>query len=100
MRAERCGDIGEEHLHDAFDRVEARGPATEFARGVDGDRLARAIDQFWDVPQRLIEAMSAYPFPGNVRELENLIKRIVVLESEEQVVAELTRPRASRVSTS
>jgi DNA-binding NtrC family response regulator len=44
--------------------------------------------------QRLIDAMKHYAFPGNVRELENLIKRIVVLESEEQVVAELTRPRS------
>ncbi|MFO0691465.1 MAG: sigma-54 dependent transcriptional regulator [Myxococcota bacterium] len=46
--------------------------------------------------QRLIEAMRQYPFPGNVRELENLIKRIVVLESEEQVLTELTRPRVTR----
>jgi len=46
--------------------------------------------------QRLIEAMKQYAFPGNVRELENMIKRIVVLESEDQVLAEILRPRVSR----
>ena len=46
--------------------------------------------------QRLIEAMNAYEFPGNVRELENMIKRYVVLESEESILAELVKPRAMR----
>ncbi|MEM9173927.1 MAG: sigma-54 dependent transcriptional regulator [Myxococcota bacterium] len=46
--------------------------------------------------QRLIEAFNAYDFPGNVRELENMIKRVVVLESEESILSELRRPRADR----
>lgn len=46
--------------------------------------------------QRLIEAMNAYPFPGNVRELENMIKRVVVLESEDSILSEITRVRTSR----
>ena len=41
--------------------------------------------------ERLLRALERYAFPGNVRELENLIKRIVVLESEDTVLAELLR---------
>ena len=46
--------------------------------------------------QQLIEAMNQYDFPGNVRELENMIKRIVVLEREESVLSDLQRPRSNR----
>lgn len=46
--------------------------------------------------QRLIEAFNVYEFPGNVRELENMMKRVVVLESEESILAELARPRGDR----
>ena len=41
------------------------------------------------------EAIKHYPFPGNVRELENMIKRIVVLESEEPGAARSRRGRGS-----
>ena len=49
---------------------------------------------------RLLRALERHPFPGNVRELENLLKRIVVLGSEEPVLRVLLadespgRPRA------
>jgi two-component system response regulator AtoC len=46
--------------------------------------------------QRMIAGLADYGFPGNVRELENMIKRIVVLENEEGVLAEVERPQSSR----
>jgi two-component system response regulator AtoC len=37
----------------------------------------------------LLEELQRYPFPGNVRELENMMKRVVVLEAEEPILREL-----------
>jgi two-component system response regulator AtoC len=38
---------------------------------------------------RLLRGLERHAFPGNVRELENLLKRIVVLGSEDRVLREL-----------
>jgi len=55
-------------------------------------RYARTYDKPEVHPsKRLVELMDRYPFPGNVRELENMIKRMIVLESEESICAELER---------
>ena len=39
----------------------------------------------------LLEALLGYPWPGNIRELENMMKRYVVLQEESLVLGELVR---------
>jgi two-component system, NtrC family, response regulator AtoC len=46
----------------------------------------------------LQEALLAYDWPGNIRELENMMKRLVVLQDEAHVLTELGRARAPRAS--
>jgi DNA-binding NtrC family response regulator len=49
-----------------------------------------------ELSPRLVEGFESYGFPGNVRELENMIKRVVVLENEDSILAELAKPKTSR----
>jgi len=51
---------------------------------------ARYERPFRSLSPALEKAFEAYAFPGNVRELENLIKRVVILESEESVLASVS----------
>jgi DNA-binding NtrC family response regulator len=43
------------------------------------------------VSPRLVEACENYPWPGNIRELENFVKRFLVLGDEATAIAELQR---------
>ncbi|MEE3328552.1 MAG: sigma-54 dependent transcriptional regulator [Myxococcota bacterium] len=51
-----------------------------------GDQYRRPMSA---VSDRLMTLMASYSFPGNVRELENMIKRVIVLESEASILSEL-----------
>jgi two-component system response regulator AtoC len=42
----------------------------------------------------LLEALVNYPWPGNIRELENMMKRFVVLQDSSLILAELQRGRS------
>jgi two-component system response regulator AtoC len=43
--------------------------------------------------QLLLDTLEGYAWPGNIRELENTMKRFVVLQDERMILTELTRPR-------
>ena len=50
--------------------------------------------------EHLMEAAVRYPWPGNLRELENFVKRYVILEDDEGSLRELLEMAASRQRTS
>ena len=43
------------------------------------------------ISPRLVKACENYPWPGNIRELENFVKRFLVLGDEQAAIAELER---------
>jgi two-component system response regulator AtoC len=57
------------------------------------DRLVRPL------PSQLMQMLLAYDWPGNVRQLENMVKRFVILGSEEALSSELISRSQSSLSS-
>ncbi len=56
------------------------------------DRYARRYNrQARPLSEELAGLFQSYDWPGNIRELENMIKRIVILQDEQLVIREMTR---------
>jgi len=56
------------------------------------DRYARRYNRAArDLSPELQQLFQSYEWPGNIRELENMIKRIVILQDEQLVIREMTR---------
>jgi DNA-binding NtrC family response regulator len=56
------------------------------------DRYARRYNRpVRELSPELAELFQSYEWPGNIRELENMIKRIVILQDEQLVIREMMR---------
>jgi DNA-binding NtrC family response regulator len=70
---------------------ERRGEITHLA-GFFMDRYARRYNrQARQLSDELTQLFLTYDWPGNIRELENMIKRIVILQDEQLVIREMSR---------
>jgi formate hydrogenlyase transcriptional activator len=70
------------------DRVDDIGPLVEHYVEVFSRRVGKHIE---NIPDEFISAFKSYSWPGNIRELQNMIERAVVL-SDEGVLPNLLRP--------
>ena len=70
------------------ERVEDIGPLVEHYVEVFSRRLGKPIES---IPDEFVNAFKSYSWPGNIRELQNVIERAVIL-SNEGVLPNLLRP--------
>ena len=57
-----------------------------------GKRYQRPMDQ---IPPEVMQRLLAYEYPGNIRELENLVRRLIVLRDPRYILGELQTRNAA-----
>jgi formate hydrogenlyase transcriptional activator len=62
-----------------------------------GTKLGKKIDT---IPQTIIEALQAYPWPGNIRELENVLERAMILSQGNRLELSDWLPKRATVAES
>jgi formate hydrogenlyase transcriptional activator len=60
-----------------------------------GRQMSREIE---DIPPETMSALTSYPWPGNIRELQNLIERAVILSNDGVLPNPLPAARTQRVA--
>jgi transcriptional regulator with GAF, ATPase, and Fis domain len=73
------------------DRREDIAPLVEHYVELFCHRMGKSIDT---IPQEFVDACKAYPWPGNIRELQNVIERAVILSNGDSL-PNLLRPTRS-----
>ncbi len=68
------------------ERVEQIVPLSEYFFNLYKSRYKREIP---NLSSRLLDVFRVYSWPGNIRELENLVKRIVILGEEDTIIKSL-----------
>jgi two-component system response regulator AtoC len=71
------------------ERKEDIAPLCTFLIGLYSSRYKRPVRE---MPPELMQAIDNYSWPGNVRQLENIIKRFVILPDAKLVLSELVEP--------
>jgi two-component system response regulator AtoC len=71
------------------ERREDIAPLCEFLIGNYSARYKRPARA---IPQELMDVIERYSWPGNIRQLENIVKRYVILPDVEMVLADLVEP--------
>jgi DNA-binding NtrC family response regulator len=82
------------------ERKEDIAPLADFLLAKHAAKLGRARPS---IEQRTLDTFMDYSWPGNIRELENVVKKIVALGDEQLAIAELTAgvsiPRTAESTT-
>ncbi|HVY94784.1 MAG TPA: sigma 54-interacting transcriptional regulator, partial [Bryobacteraceae bacterium] len=76
------------------DRKEDIAPLCTFLINLYSNRYKRPVRE---IPPDVMEAIENYSWPGNVRQLENIIKRFVILPDVRLVLGDLIEPEAPAV---